>query len=501
MNCSLVDKKIIKTRLETHHSGIEEDKGDKYELNINQEEFNNLVLKSKIYQDIEEDLKAILNSSGELVTIVSGKGIVERVSSNCREIMGINLEEFVGESIFDLERKGVISLSSTKKVLETLKEVNLTQYTKGNKRLYVQGIPIFNKNGTLEKILNISKDVTEESILREKLKKAEKEVELLINEVNQRYEEKKIIIKSVKIEEIYYLLNRISGTSATVLFLGETGAGKGVFARHLHDISDRKEHPFIHVNCSVLPEHLIESELFGYAKGSFTGANTQGKRGLVEAADKGTLFLDEIGELPLQTQAKLLQVLQEKSFIPIGKTVPTKVDIRILAATNKDLEKMIEEGSFRSDLFYRLNVVPIPIPPLRERVEDIPFMLQHFLMVFNKEYNRSCSFSREAITQMINYSWPGNVRELENIVERLIITSAKSMIELEDLPEELQQRQSADHIRDFNGTLKEKIEGFEKEILIETKKSSKTLNEMSKKLKVDISTISRKMKKYGIDLR
>ncbi|MTD30727.1 sigma-54-dependent Fis family transcriptional regulator [Planomicrobium sp. YIM 101495] len=471
-------------------------------LPIDPEQFDEMILNSKRYKDIEEELKSILNSSGELVTIVNSQGVVERVSSNCKKIMGIEMKDFVGKSIFELEGAGIVSLSSTKKVLETLKEVNLTQYTKGNKRLYVQGIPIFNQNGSLEKILNISKDVTEESILREKLKKAEKEVELLVNEVNKRYEDKKLIIKSLKIEKVYYLLNRVAKTDATVLFLGETGVGKGVFARHLHEISDRKKQPFIHINCSVLPEHLIESELFGYVKGSFTGANVQGKKGLIEAADKGTLFLDEIGELPLQTQAKLLQVLQEKSFMPIGRTVPVKVDVRIIAATNQNLESMVEKGTFRSDLFYRLNVVPVSIPPLREREEDIPFLLQHFLTVFNKKYKRSCNFSTDTIDRFTNYEWPGNVRELENIIERLVITSAKSKIEREDLPEQMNEKhQSQRHPNDIGGTLKEKMERFEKEILVEAAKNCDNLSEISQQLKVDVSTVSRKMKKYDVNLQ
>lgn len=457
---------------------------------------------SRSYKSIEEELQSILDSTGELVTIVNNQGIVERGSSNCKEIMGIEVKDFVGKSIFELEKTGVVSLSSSKKVLETLREVAVTQKTKGGRRLYVHGFPLFNEDGTLEKILNISRDVTEESNLRERLKKTEREVEILTNEVNKGFVDTKIIMKSVKIKEVYYLLNRIAKTEATVLFLGETGVGKSIFAEYLHAISDRRKAPFINVNCSVLPEHLIESELFGYVKGSFTGASTQGKKGLIEAANHGTLFLDEIGELPLQMQAKLLQVLQEKSFSPIGKTAPIKVDVRIIAATNKNLEEMVEQGLFRSDLYYRLNVVPITIPPLRKRRDDVPFFLKHFLDTFNSRYNRSCRLSLEAIEQLSLYEWPGNVRELQNLIERFIITSPKSVIELVDLPEPIRSKKSSGRREmNSNGSLKERLDRLEKEILVEALNNTKNLYEMSQILKVDSSTISRKLKKHQLSLQ
>lgn len=469
---------------------------------LNAAQLENYIKSSRTYKTIEEELRSILDSTGELVTIVNNQGVVERVSSNCKQIMGIEIEDFVGKSIFELERTGVVSLSSTKKVLETHREVTVTQKTKGDRRLYVNGFPLFNENGTLEKILNISRDVTEESILRERLKKTEREVEVLTNEVNKGFEDNKIIMKSLKIEEIYYLLNRIAKTDATVLFLGETGVGKTIFANYLHDSSERRKEPFINVNCSVLPEHLIESELFGYVKGSFTGASTQGKKGLVEAANKGTLFLDEIGELPLQTQAKLLQVLQDKSFMPIGKTVPVKVDVRIIAATNKNLEEMVEQGTFRRDLYYRLNVVPVTIPPLRERQEDVPFFLQHFLDLYNARYHRSCRFSLEVIEHLSYYGWPGNVRELQNLVERLIITSPKSVIEMEDLPESLKRKEEERRGEvSSQQSLKEQLDRYEKEILLDALNKSKNLHEMSQILKVDASTISRKLKKHQLTLQ
>ena len=468
---------------------------------IDSKKVEKFIKSSKSYINLLEELEIIMDLSGELVTIVNNQGIVERVSSNCKKIMGIDVSDFIGKSIFEHEKSGIITLSSTKKVLETLREITMTQKTKSNRRLLVQGFPIFNDSGSLEKVLNISKDVTEESILREKLKEAEREVELLLEEVHKGYEKnQKIVGKSKRLKEVYYLLNKVARTDVTVLFLGETGVGKGIFAQYLRDTSNREGFPFIKVNCSALPEYLIESELFGYAKGSFTGANTQGKQGLIEAADQGTLFLDEIGELSLQTQAKLLQVLQEKSFTPIGQTKPIQVNVRFVAATNKNLIEMVEKGEFRSDLYYRLNVIPIQIPPLRDRQEDIPFLLQHFLNVFNVKYQRSCLFSLDAIDHLTCFNWPGNVRELQNTIERIVITSSKNIIEIQDLPIALISRYPISNQVDETNSLKERIESYEKQILVSTLEKSKNLSEMSSHLKVDISTISRKLKKYKIDL-
>ena len=475
---------------------------DRLLVKIDQEKMKDLILSSHYYKDIQKELDSILNLSRDLVTIANKNGIIERVSLNCKKIMGIEKENFIGKSIYELEKSGVISMSSTKRVMKTLEEVSLTQKTKGNRRLYVQGFPIFNEDGQLEKILNVSRDVTEESILRVKLKEAEKAVEQLMEEVKkEKQQTNKIILKSKKIEETHHLLKRVSKTDATVLFLGETGVGKGVFATKLHEMSDRKDNPFINVNCSALPEHLVESELFGYEKGSFTGANNQGKKGLIEAANNGTLFLDEIGELPLNIQAKLLQVLQDQSFMPIGKNTPIQVNVRFVAATNRDLLKMVEEGTFRSDLYYRLNVIPIHIPSLRERCEDIPFLIQHFIDIYNIQYRRDCKLSFEVINQLQNYSWPGNVRELQNSIERLVITSSDDLIDIENLSTVISN--SNDLIKIDNEkpeTLKEKMDSYEKKILQDSLEKYKTLREISHHLKVDTSTVSRKLKRHGIAL-
>ena len=248
-----------------------------------------------------------------------------------------------------------------------------------------------------------------------------------------------IIGKSKKILELVDIIKQVSKTPATVLLTGESGVGKEVFARAIHNLSDRADKPFIKINCAAIPEDLLESELFGYEKGAFTGAHTQ-KKGKFELANGGTIFLDEIGDMPLLLQSKLLRVLQEKEIERLGGSKPIKVDVRIIAATNKDLEKMVYEGTFREDLYYRLNVVHIKIPPLRERKEDIPVLVFYFLNKFNKMYNKNLTISKELLDVFINYSWPGNVRQLQNTIERMVILSKSKVLEFKDLPQDIKNQ-------------------------------------------------------------
>lgn len=237
-----------------------------------------------------------------------------------------------------------------------------------------------------------------------------------------------IVGKSLAMQDVQRQIEKVAPTKATVLLLGESGTGKTLIGRIIHELSDRKDYPFIKVNCASIPENLLESELFGYEKGAFTGADAT-KPGRFEEANKGTIFLDEIGELPLGLQAKLLRVLQDREFERLGSNKTRQVDVRILAATNKDLASLAEDGSFRPDLYYRLNVFPLQTPPLRDRKEDIPSLLIHFLNKVSKEYARNLHFSTEALTILSRYDWPGNVREMENLVERLVILAESERID------------------------------------------------------------------------
>ena len=242
-----------------------------------------------------------------------------------------------------------------------------------------------------------------------------------------------IVGKSPAMSRVRQMIEKVAPTKATVLLLGESGTGKTLAARLIHELSDRHAFPFIKVNCAAIPESLLESELFGHEKGAFTGA-TSTKAGRFEEADKGAIFLDEIGELSMGIQAKLLRFLQEREFERLGSTRTRKVDVRIIAATNRDLPEAVRQGDFREDLFYRLNVFPIRVPPLRERAEDVPPLINHFLDKMDKEYGRRLYLKPKALEALLRYEWPGNVREMENLVERLAIMVEDSTVDLEDIP-------------------------------------------------------------------
>jgi DNA-binding NtrC family response regulator len=300
---------------------------------------------------------------------------------------------------------------------------------------------------------------------------------------------------SSKIMNVFELLEKVIPTRSNILMLGESGTGKGLIAELVHCNSQRKDKPFISINCSAIPENLLESELFGYRKGAFTGASSD-KKGLVVMADQGTLFLDEIGDMPLSLQAKILKVLESGEVLPIGDTKLQFVDVRIIAATNQNLEELINEGKFREDLYYRLNVIEVKIPPLRERREDVDVLVRHFIDKYSKENNKKVTgIVSEALEVLLNYSWPGNIRELSNVIERAVVLAGGEKIGIGELPERIKKRGAlaATH------SLKDKIDYFEKKIITDALEASEwNKEETAKKLGVDLATLYRKIKKLGI---
>jgi TyrR family helix-turn-helix protein len=306
-------------------------------------------------------------------------------------------------------------------------------------------------------------------------------------------------------QKILDLVKRVARSDVTVFLSGESGVGKNVFARALHDHSERKDEKFIEVNCGAVPSSLFESEMFGYEAGSFTGASKKGKAGLIEMADKGTLFLDEIGELPLDIQVKLLQVLQNKKVTRIGGNRSKEVDFRLITATNQNLKEKVAEGKFRQDLFYRLNVIPIEIPPLRERKEDIYQLIQQFLSEFNEKHQANKILHSTTVDVLMNYEWPGNVRELENLMERLVITSDTSTIYPSNLPfvdekDYPDADWSALEAFESRGlTLQEALEEVEEKWLRRAYRQYKSTYEMAEFLGLSQPTVVRRLKKYKIN--
>jgi DNA-binding NtrC family response regulator len=318
----------------------------------------------------------------------------------------------------------------------------------------------------------------------------------LRRELDKRYSFSEIIGTSQALQKVFRMIEKVADTNANILIQGESGTGKELIARAIHHNSAREHKPFVAINCGALPESLLESELFGHTKGSFTGA-TADKKGLFRSADGGTLFLDEIGEIPQTLQVKLLRALQEHEVMPIGSSLPIKFDARIIAATNRDLEKEVKEGNFREDLFYRLNVIEIFLPPLRERREDIPLLAKHFVTKLSREQNTAEKhISKEAMTALINYTWQGNIRELNNAIERAFILS-ETEIEVENLPMRVREgANAAFEMRDSEG-LRPTLEEMERRYIMEILESvNDDKTEAANILGIDLSTLYRKLKKY-----
>lgn len=372
-----------------------------------------------------------------------------------------------------------------------------------NRVVLFLGHPVFDENGDIENVIVLLQDITQNSTLKDELTRIENKTNQYLSELKYHREAqvdgKAMVGSSQAIGKIRNVIENISETDVTVLIQGETGVGKEIVAHEIYRLSQRQNKPYIKINCSAIPENLLETELFGYEAGAFSGAQKKTKIGYFEMANHGTLLLDEIGDMSFSLQVKLLRVLQDQVIIRVGGVKPIKLDVRIIASTRIDLIQSIREGTFREDLYYRLNVMPIFIPPLRERKADITELANYFLNQFRKKYNRLTTLSQEALNILEAYAWFGNVRELKNILERLVIVNGDALIEAQQIiaflgVEQKSVKSSLDAITDLNSA----TDQFQKGIIEEALKKYKSTYKAAEVLGVTQSTVSRKAKALGI---
>jgi len=398
------------------------------------------------------------------------------------DIDGLKVLEKVKESDPDLI---VIMITATKTIKTAVEAMKLGAYDYVTKPFDIDELRLI-----------ISRSLSTQAL--------EKEVKYLRKEIDKGFSIGNIIGKSKVMENIFKVVRLIADSKSTVLIMGESGTGKELISRAIHYNSNRKNFPFVTINCAAIPETLIESELFGHERGAFTNA-IEKKLGRFEIAQHGTLFLDEIGELSLSTQAKILRFLEEKEFNRVGGSKTIKVDVRLITATNRDLNQLLKKGEFREDLYYRINVVPIVIPPLRERKEDIPMLLETFIKKFNAENNKNIKgISKEALELMMNYDWPGNVRELENLIERIIALTSNEYIQHNDLPFSLINIPKINGLKEsvLNGKVSflEAEEEFEKGIILDAlKRANYVQSHAAEMLRISRRILKYKMEKLGIN--
>lgn len=458
---------------------------------------------SYISKELEADLDIIFNSSWDLIYVIDSNGMTLRISSACEDILGYKAEHFVGKSVYELEKDKVFYPSVSKFVFKDKKEISKIQMTKTGRRLFTTSIPVFDEDGKLVRAVNTARDITKQTQMQREIERYKTVIKKYEQElVDFKKENRPFQLKSKAIENVYRLALKFSTIDSTVLITGETGVGKSYLAKFIHKNSPRATKPFVTIHCGSIPENLLESELFGYKQGAFTGASPKGKKGLVEAAHGGVLFLDEIGEAPLMVQVKLLQLIQEKTYMPIGAMHKEYADIRIISATNQSLEAMVKQNTFREDLYYRLSVLPIFIPPLRNRKSDILPLCYQFINKFAHVYNKTIRLSHETTNVLMNHEWKGNIRELENLIERLVIVTEDEIVHVEDLPPEVRFNQKNKlAISGGKFTLKQAMEKAEEDFLKSHAGNFKNTVEMAKALGVSQATISRKLHKYNISLR
>ncbi|GAA6324467.1 sigma 54-interacting transcriptional regulator [Fusobacterium ulcerans] len=438
-----------------------------------------------------ETIMKIIDNMYDEILIYDNRYNIIYINKACQRHYNCTAESMIGKSFFDFINKDNNSwdCSILPIVYKDRKPYAVKQKTFLGTELFTIAIPIFDEKNILKYVVMNVRDNTDG-----------------IKIYNPDYTYKDSIVKNIeppksnniKMQELLKMIERIKNIDTPCILTGESGTGKTMLAKYIHSISDRANEPFVSLNCASIPTNLVESELFGYEKGAFTGANSKGKKGLFETANKGTLLLDEISELPLSAQSKLLHVLQEQKYLPIGGNKPIEIDVKIIAATNKDLRTLVFNKQFREDLYYRLNVIELYLPPLRERKEDISFLIKSFIEKFNKKYFFSKSFTKEALEILEAAQWKGNIRELQHAIERLMVTNDSSIIGVEHLSERLPNHSSDKNSikEDFGMSFDEKVSHYEANLIKEAYQKFKTSRKVAQYLKISQTKANKLIRKY-----
>lgn len=453
---------------------------------------------------LQEHLDQLLDLFNDAVCVTDADAKVQYLNSTYEDLTGIPRSTLQGRDVRDFLQNGTFDIILNPEVIATGRHVTRVQTLGNGTKLVLEGYPIFDENHKTVFCVTLIRDNRR---LRDLQGKVQFQKELLdvffklSKSVNNAINSIPEVVESQSMRSLHERISIIARTDAPVLILGETGVGKDVLARRIHNESDRAEQPFIKMDCGSISPSLIETELFGYVGGTFSGANKNGKVGLFEAASSGTIFLDEIGELPVAMQTRLLRFLQDGEIMRVGATLPKRLDVRVIAATNKDLEQAIAAGEFRKDLYYRLKIAVLNIPPLRERRDDILPMARFFLDFYGRKYGRQMTFSSETCKLLQNYDWPGNVRELQNMVQGLTVTCTENLILPDHLPFAGPLPRQIEAVEDpvpslqFDGrSYKDMMKEMEEALIKAAMHRFGTIANVAKELKVDRSTIFRKVK-------
>lgn len=452
------------------------------------------------FEHIEDQFEAIFNSLYDGIWICDGRGTVLRVNQASERINGIKAEDVIGQNVSMLVEEGYIDFSVSLEVLEKKRQLTRMQRAlQTGSKLLVTGTPIFDGEGRVALVVINDRDITELDNLRHQLLESEARTERYHHELVKRdfaeISDSGMIGRSPLMRRIMSAAGHVARFDTSILITGPSGTGKSMLAKYIHQLSEKKDGPFVRVDCGAIPISLFESEIFGYERGAFTGARQSGKLGLFEMAHQGTLFLDDIAAVPSEVQPKLLKFLENQELVRVGGHRPIRVQARLIAASNTDLAAEVDAGRFREDLFYRLNVVPLELPALKERQEDIPLLVRHFIETFNQRFGTRTRLSGPALEALAAYDWPGNVRELRNVVERMVVMTPRPEVELSDLPSNIRPAvEPSLPMFAESGGLRAAIKNFEASLIHQAMKRYGTQAKAAEALGVSQATIARKWK-------